>query len=285
MFSVMKNIYRYFFINTKILCSIISDSIDANNNHELQKDGVLDNRIAMEGVELEYLKLNLSTLSPKELDVLNDVVDNHLIRKEDDHYLLLAELSKSIEVFKELRIINIELNNTPNKYDIIDINNKILSELKINRRRVYAKVYNLHCYSVKYFISLRKLIKKADLSRNKIKFYLFILGLTRKTLEYIYVAPMRCPVKSHYLYLLRFYHLYEKYIRLIINNIKLPTILYHTEKCILEEADIDELSLMRILARLRPLRRNIIRYYNGAEQSFLFLRNIENIVKENKSKR
>ncbi|WUR02562.1 uncharacterized protein VNE69_02089 [Vairimorpha necatrix] len=281
MFTLRKNIYLMFSIILSLFCSNKFDLIDYNNNQidELSAEGII-----LDDVELKYFNQNLSMLKPEELGVLNNVIENQLIKKKDNHYLLLLDLNQAMKVLDEILILNKALNNMSNNYDtFVNLNDDIINEIRINRKKIYNKIYNLECYSGKYFIILRKHFRNSSLPNNKIKFYVFILNFIQKIIEYIHVIPFQCNVKTHYSYLLKFYQIYEKYIKTIINNIPLPIIILHTEKCILEE-DIEKYLKKNILSRMGPLKRNIIRFYEDIEQIFHFVQNIEKMINESINK-
>ncbi|WUR04973.1 uncharacterized protein VNE69_11136 [Vairimorpha necatrix] len=266
-------------------CTLQIGSAVVHNSPNIQISDFMFYRTPNDIQDFEDLQQNLDTLKPEELDRLYNVIDEHLINKNDDHYLLLKELNNSLDNFDKICEVKQKLLNiSKESYEKLEIGEDVLDQINLNRRKIYEKCYALKRNGKKYTEIIKSFINNSRLSSNKIDFYVFIFDFIEEFFDFVSDNKHKCHVKLHYHYFINHYQTYEHFIRMFINNIQIPLILFHTEKCILGETKIDKKDIEEIVIYISYLKFNISKFYNNADKILANIQKILSLTKESLKK-
>ncbi|WUR02283.1 putative SP-containing protein [Vairimorpha necatrix] len=267
MLSGNKTIYTLFHILSSIFSSINNENFDKNKAHKIQMYDLRFKRTAKDIVECEYLERNLNKLKPKELDVLYNVIDNQLIKNRDDHYLLLVELGRSIDIFNDLNLIKNNLNNVPTDCDKdFHINDEHLRQIRVKNKKFYDMGLRLRCNTAIHIKTLKTLFTNADLNPNKIDFYMYVIDFVEKFINFPSNTTHNYYIENNYQTFLNHYQTLEYCMHNLFNNIPLSKILCHTEGCILQEITINTHDLHSIKKHMKQLVKFIEKSYKNIDK-------------------
>ncbi|WUR04972.1 uncharacterized protein VNE69_11135 [Vairimorpha necatrix] len=276
MIFVISNIccsYSFYSFHTGSINNYVSRQ--SQNNHSVVS------RSNVNIMEYNYLLQSLNLLHPQELNVLYNVIDKHLIEDNDDHYLLLKELGRSIDNFEKILELKKRLLTLSKKSgEKLNMSDEVLDEINNNKKYIYDKGMRLKSIGGNYINLIKKRLKNSNLSENKIGFYVFVLDFVTEIFDFMVHNTHNCHVKLHYCYIINQYETYEYCMQMLIEDISLPNILYHTEQCLREETNVNKSKKIDVLIELRYLIKNIRRFYENIENYLLRIRKILNLIKE-----
>ncbi|WUR04520.1 putative SP-containing protein [Vairimorpha necatrix] len=284
MFSIYVLILEISFITSSTFCLNTSSCLYASYIYESNKQtpDLIFNRTTENFLELECIKQNLNLLGPDELSLLFNVIDEHLIDKNDNLYCLIVELSKSSDVYCEIKKIQNELRYLPTAMrGRLSICPKDFHIISSNRKRIQCKSNNLKYSTKKCTKILKTELNCLNLSRNKLEFYVFVFEFVERCVDLITMNTFKCQVKLHYQYLLDYYRIYSNYIKMLISEVSLPKILNYAEKCLVEESNINFILLCKIRDELMSLDRIISNFYINLDNYLSHMEIISNLIIEN----
>ncbi|WUR02726.1 putative SP-containing protein [Vairimorpha necatrix] len=286
MYEVIKIYYVMIVIISMIFCSDSFCSFHAGcvNNYrsrQIQIDHSILSRTDVNMREFEYFKQSLIMLSQDELNNLYNVVDVHLIKNNDDHYLLFQELCKSLDNFEKILEIKKNLLKISKSSSAkLNISEDVLYEININKKYIYDRSQRLKRLGKKYIFSIKKIINTSNLTKNKVEFYEFVFDFIGILFDFITNNTHKTHVKLHYSYIINRYQTYEHCMHMLVNNISLPKILYHTEQCLRVEIDISVAKMNEIIVELRYLVKNINKFYQNIDKYLTRIRKNLDLIQE-----
>ncbi|WUR02561.1 putative SP-containing protein [Vairimorpha necatrix] len=263
-----------------VFCSDNTESFYNNNSHNIQLYDLCYKRTAKDIVECEFIKRNLNRLNFEELNLLYNVIDNHLIKNKDDHYLLLVELGRSIDIYNELSEIRSNSNKINNcsegQFFMYD---DVFNEIQTNRKKHYFTGFRLKKGTSIHIKALKEMIQNLELTKNKKDFYIFICDFVEELIGILANNTHNNIVINSSIYFLNHYQTLEFSIRKLISTISLSKILYHTKMCILQETTINSLDLCFIIDQMELLTNIIGKFYEKIDKYLLPIQNICNLLK------
>ncbi|WUR02282.1 uncharacterized protein VNE69_01220 [Vairimorpha necatrix] len=226
---------------------------NVKNNKKLLYD-LRYKRTPKDILECKNLENHLNTLDPEERNVLHDLIDKKLIEEKEDHY--------------NLKNLTYDFDN-----DVI-INNEFTKQIRKNKQKYHHVVAQLKKLTSNRIDTLKTLFKESKLGENKKDFYVFICDVIEKFIYILNNNTYKRLIENNIKDLIIVYRTLEYCIFILFNKISITKIIYHTERCILQETVFKKNDLNEITKQLKALKEIFQRSYENVNK---FLSPIQDI--------